>query len=86
MRYVDLFFCLRIRLTISSLSDGGQKNEFSTGARRKYNGEIIEWEISLSRLEVMFEKQLLNISAMGREAIAVQGYIFTCFLTPNQTV
>ena len=25
---VDLFFCPRIRLTISSLSEGGQKNEF----------------------------------------------------------
>ena len=44
MRSVDLFFCLRIRLAISSLSEGGggQKNEFSTGAPRKYNGKIFE--------------------------------------------
>ena len=38
----NLFFCLRIRLTISSLSEGGQENEFSTGASGKYNGEIFE--------------------------------------------
>ena len=37
MRSVDFFFCLQIRLTISSLSEGGQKNEFSTGAARKFN-------------------------------------------------
>ena len=37
MRSVDLFFCLRIRLAISLLSEGGQKNEFSTGALRKLN-------------------------------------------------
>ena len=37
MRSVDLFFCLGIRLTISSLSEEGQKNEFSTGAPRKFN-------------------------------------------------
>ena len=42
MRPVDLLFCLRIRLTISSLSEGGLKIEFSTGAPRKYNGEIFE--------------------------------------------
>ena len=42
MRSVDLLFCLRIRLTISSLSEGGQKNEFSTGAPRKYNGKVFE--------------------------------------------
>ena len=40
MRSVDLFFCLRIRLTISSLSEGEQKNEFSPGAPRKFNGDI----------------------------------------------
>ena len=56
MRSVDLFFCLRIRLTISSLSEGGQKNEFYTGAPRKYNREIFELGISTSRLEAMFEK------------------------------
>ena len=32
MRSVDLFYCPRIRLTISSLSEGGQKNQYSTGA------------------------------------------------------
>ena len=37
MRPVDLFFCLRIRLTISSLSEEEQKNEFSTGAPTKFN-------------------------------------------------
>ena len=42
MRSVDLFFCLRIKLTISSLSDGVQKNEFSTGAPRKFNGDMFE--------------------------------------------
>ena len=42
LRSVDLFFCLRIRLTISSLSQEGQKNEFSMAAPRKYNGEIFE--------------------------------------------
>ena len=41
MRLVDLFLCLWIRLTISSLSKGGLKNEFS----KEY------W-----RLEAMFEK------------------------------
>ena len=42
-RSVDLLFCLGIRLTISSLSEGGgQKNEFSTGAPRKYNGKVFE--------------------------------------------
>ena len=47
MRSVDLPFCLRIRLTISSLWEGGgQKNEFSTGSPRKYNGEVFEWGIS----------------------------------------
>ena len=56
MRSMDLFLCLRIRLTISSLSVEGQKNEFYTGAPRKYNGEILEWGILLSRLEAMFEK------------------------------
>ena len=40
MRSVDLFFCQRIMLTISSLSEGGQKNEFSTVAPRKFNGDI----------------------------------------------
>ena len=39
MRSVDLFFCLRIRLTIFSL---GHKSEFSTGAPRKFNGDIFE--------------------------------------------
>ena len=47
---VDLFFCLRIRSKISSLSQGGQKNEFSTGAPRKFNGEINELGILRSRL------------------------------------
>ena len=42
MRSVDLFFCLRIRLTISSLSEGAQKNELSTGAPRKFYGDIFE--------------------------------------------
>ena len=42
MRSVDLFFCLRIRIAISSLSEGVQKNEFSTGARRKLHGDIFE--------------------------------------------
>ena len=42
MRSVNLFFCLRIRLTISSLSEGGQKNEFFRGDPRKYDGEIFE--------------------------------------------
>ena len=42
MRSVDLFFCPRIRLTISSLSEGEQKNEFSTGAPRKFNGDMFE--------------------------------------------
>ena len=56
MRSVDLLFCLRIRLTISSLSEGGQKNEFSKGAPRKYNGEVFELLISRSRLEAMYEK------------------------------
>ena len=42
MRLVDLFFCLRIRFTIPSLSEGVQKNEFSTGAPRKFNGDIFE--------------------------------------------
>ena len=41
MRSVNLFFCIRIRLTISSLSEGGgQKRSFSTGAPGKFNGEI----------------------------------------------
>ena len=40
MRLVDLFFCLRIRLTISSLSEGVQKNVFPTGYPRKFNGDI----------------------------------------------
>ena len=44
MRSVDLFFCLRIRLTISSLSEGAQKNEFSTGAPRKFNGDDLHEE------------------------------------------
>ena len=56
MRSVDLFFCLRIRLTISSLTEGAQKNEFSTGALRKFNGDIFEWGILQSRLEATFEK------------------------------
>ena len=42
MRSVDLFFCLSIRLTISSLSEEGQKNEFSTGSASKIDGEIFE--------------------------------------------
>ena len=65
MRSVDLFFSLLIRLTISSLSEGGRKNEFSAGAPRKYNGEVFEIGISRSRLEAMFEKYLLNSSAMA---------------------
>ena len=40
MMSVDLFFCLLIGLTISSLSEGAQKNELSTGASRKFNGDI----------------------------------------------
>ena len=42
MRSVDLFFCLQIRSTISSLSGRGRKNEFSPGAPRKFNAEIFE--------------------------------------------
>ena len=42
MRSVDLFFCLRIKLIIYSLSEGAQKNEFSTGANRKFNVDIFE--------------------------------------------
>ena len=42
MRSVDLFFCLQIRLTISSQSEGAQKNKFSTGAPRKFTGDIFE--------------------------------------------
>ena len=38
IRSVDLFLCLRIRFTISS--GGEQKNEFSTGAPRKFNEDI----------------------------------------------
>ena len=56
IRSVDLFFFLQIRLPISSLSEGEQKNEFSTGAPRKFNGDIFEWRILRSRLEAMFEK------------------------------
>ena len=41
MRSVDLFFCLRIRLTISSLSEGGKKTEFSTGENGKFNIELL---------------------------------------------
>ena len=39
---VDLLFCLRIRLTMSSLSEGRKKNKFSTGASRKFKGELFE--------------------------------------------
>ena len=39
-RSVDLFFCLWISLRISSLSEEMQKNQFSTGAPRKFNGDI----------------------------------------------
>ena len=53
---VDLLFCLWIRLTISSLSEGRKKNKFSTGASRKFKGELFEWGILQSRLEAMFEK------------------------------
>ena len=42
MRSVDLFFCLRIRLKIPSLSEGGQKNEISMGVPGKFNVEIFE--------------------------------------------
>ena len=41
MRSVDSFLCLQ-RLRISSLSEGGQKNLFFTGATRKFYGEIFE--------------------------------------------
>ena len=41
IRSVDFFFCLRIRFTISSVSEGGRKMT-SSGAPRKYNGEIFE--------------------------------------------
>ena len=47
---------LWIRLIISSLSAGGHKNEFSTVAPRKFNGDIFEWGILRSRLEATFEK------------------------------
>ena len=56
MRSVDLFFCLRIRLTISSLSEGVQKNKFPAGAPRKFNGDLFEWGIVRSRLEATFEQ------------------------------
>ena len=55
-RSVDLFFCLWIRLTIYSLLEWVQKNEFSTGAPRKFNGDIFEWGILRSRLVAAFEK------------------------------
>ena len=71
MRSVDLFFCLQIRLTISSISEGGQKNEFSTGAPRKFNGDIFERGILPSRLEATFEKYLLNTSAMAEGSLSV---------------
>ena len=44
MRSVDLFFCLRIRLAIYSLSERGRKIIFH-GAPRKFNGEIFEVKI-----------------------------------------
>ena len=56
MRSVDLFFYLQIRLTISALSKGVQKNEFSTGAPRKFNGDMFESGILRSRLKATFEK------------------------------
>ena len=39
-----------------TLSEGAQKNEFSTGAPRKFKGDIFEWGILQSRLEATFEK------------------------------
>ena len=41
MRSVDLF-CLRIRLTNSSLSEGEQKNKFYTGAPRETQPIVIK--------------------------------------------
>ena len=61
LRSVDLFFCLQIQLTISSLSGEGQKNEFSTGAPWKFNGDIFEWGILRSRLEATFENTFNHI-------------------------
>ena len=45
MRLVDLSFCLGIILTISSLSEGGQKNEFYTCAPRKFNGILYKIQV-----------------------------------------
>ena len=76
MRLVDLFFCLQIRLTIFSLSEVVQKNEFSTGAPRKFNRDIFESGILRSRLEATFEKQLLNTSAMADQSLTVESFWF----------
>ena len=59
MRSVDLFFCLRIRLTISSLSERGRGCEADKlifyGAHRKFNEEIFERGILRARLEQCLE-------------------------------
>ena len=71
MRSVDLFF-LQIGLTISSQSEVEQRNEFSTGAPRKFNGDIFECLILLLRLKATFEKYFLNTSAMPEASLTVE--------------